>query len=85
MLGHYSNAQADQVPTLATHAGVSAGTRTGLVLHDTTSDRSRQLPSGEANASVTAVAWSPDRSTLAYTLFHRRPDDRVSSAELFTA
>ena len=56
----------------------------GINLVDTASGRSRQLLAGEANASVTAVAWSPDRSTLAYTLFHRRPDDRVSSAELFT-
>jgi Tol biopolymer transport system component len=56
----------------------------GINVVDTTSGRSRQLVSPEANASVTAVAWSPDRATLAYTLFHRRPDDRVSSAELFT-
>src|SRR3954447_9726817 len=56
----------------------------GINLVDTASGRSRQLLAGEANASVTAVAWSPDRSTLAYTLFHRRPEDRVSSAELFT-
>jgi Tol biopolymer transport system component len=56
----------------------------GISLVDSASGRSRQLLAGEANASVTAVAWSPDRSTLAYTLFHRRSDDRVSSAELFT-
>jgi len=56
----------------------------GINLVDTGSGHSTQLVPGEANASVTAVAWSPDHSTLAYTLFHRRPDDRVSSAELFT-
>jgi Tol biopolymer transport system component len=56
----------------------------GISVVDTVSGRSRQLVPAQANASVTAVAWSPDRSTLAYTLFHRRPDDRVSSAELFT-
>jgi Tol biopolymer transport system component len=46
--------------------------------------RARELVKSAANASVTAVAWSPDHATLAYTLFHRRPEDRVSSAELFT-
>jgi Tol biopolymer transport system component len=56
----------------------------GVNIVDTSSGRSRSLIPAEANASVTAVAWSPDRATLAYTLFHRRPDDRVSSAELFT-
>ena len=56
----------------------------GISLLDPTSGRSWELVPSQANASVTAVAWSPDRSTLAYTLFHRRPEDRVSSAELFT-
>jgi Tol biopolymer transport system component len=56
----------------------------GVNLVDTGSGKSQQLFPGEANASVTAVAWSPDRQTLAYTLFHRRSEDRVSSAELFT-
>lgn len=56
----------------------------GINLVDPTGGRSRELVPGRANASVTAVARSPDRSTLAYTLFHRRPEDRVSSAELFT-
>lgn len=56
----------------------------GISAVDTVSGRSRQLLPSAANSSVTAVAWSPDRSTLAYTLFHRRPEDRVSSAELFT-
>jgi Tol biopolymer transport system component len=56
----------------------------GVNLVDTGSGKSKQLFPGEANASVTAVAWSPDRQTLAYTLFHRRGEDRVSSAELFT-
>src|SRR5262249_20326464 len=45
----------------------------GINLVDTASGRSRQLVPSEANASVTAVVWSPDRATLAYTLFHRRP------------
>jgi Tol biopolymer transport system component len=56
----------------------------GISLVDPASGRSRELLPSRANASVTAVAWSPDRAMLAYTLFHRRPDDRVSSAELFT-
>lgn len=56
----------------------------GINLIDPTTGRSRELVPSQANASVTAVAWSPDRSTLAYSLFHRRPEDRVSSAELFT-
>ena len=56
----------------------------GISLVDPVTGRSRELVPSRANASVTAVAWSPDRSTLAYTLFHRRPEDRVSSAELFT-
>ena len=56
----------------------------GINLVDPTTGSSRELVPSRANASVTAVAWSPDRSTLAYTLFHRRPEDRVSSAELFT-
>jgi Tol biopolymer transport system component len=56
----------------------------GINLVDTGSGKSKQLFPGESNASVTAVAWSPDRQTLAYTLFHRRSEDRVSSAELFT-
>ena len=56
----------------------------GINLIDPTTGRSRELVPSRANASVTAVAWRPDRSMLAYTLFHRRPEDRVSSAELFT-
>jgi Tol biopolymer transport system component len=56
----------------------------GINLVDSATGRSRQLLPSSANASVTALAWSPDRATLAYTLFHRRPEDRVSSAELFT-
>lgn len=38
----------------------------------------------ESGASVTAVALSPDKSTVAYALYHRRSEDRVSSSELFT-
>lgn len=56
----------------------------GISLVDSASGRMQELVPGGGNTSVTAVAWSPDRSTLAYTLFHRRPEDRVSSAELFT-
>jgi Tol biopolymer transport system component len=56
----------------------------GVSLIDPASGRARELIPSQANASVTAVAWSSDRATLAYTLFHRRPEDRVSSAELFT-
>lgn len=56
----------------------------GISLVDTSTGRARELVPGRSNASVTAAAWSPDRSTLAYSLFHRRPEDRVSSAELFT-
>lgn len=56
----------------------------GINLVDPASGRPRELVPSRANASVTAVAWSPDRSALAYTLFHRRSEDRVSSAELFT-
>ncbi len=56
----------------------------GISLVDSGTGRARELLKSSANASVTAVAWSPDRATLAYTLFHRRPEDRVSSAELFT-
>jgi Tol biopolymer transport system component len=56
----------------------------GISLVDSGTGRVRELVKSGANASVTAVAWSSDRSTLAYTLFHRRPEDRVSSAELFT-
>jgi Tol biopolymer transport system component len=56
----------------------------GISLVDSATGRATELIPSRANASVTAVAWSPDRSTLAYTLFHRRPEDRVSSAELFT-
>jgi len=53
----------------------------GLI--DPTTGSSRELVRGEANAIVTAVAWSPDRSQLAYSLFHRRPEDRISSSELY--
>lgn len=56
----------------------------GVSLVDSTSGRVRELVKAAPNASVTSVAWSPDRATLAYTYFHRRPEDRVSSAELFT-
>lgn len=56
----------------------------GISLVDPTTGSTLELVPSRANASVTAVAWSPDRSTLAYTLFHRPPEDRVSSAELFT-
>jgi Tol biopolymer transport system component len=56
----------------------------GINVVDTTTGKSRTLVPAEANSSVTAVAWSPDRATLAYTLFHRRQEDRVSSSELFT-
>jgi Tol biopolymer transport system component len=56
----------------------------GISVVDPTTGKSRELVASQANSSVTAVAWSPDRATLAYTLFHRRSEDRVSSAELFT-
>jgi Tol biopolymer transport system component len=56
----------------------------GVSLVDSTTGRTTELIPARQNASVTAVAWSPDRQTLAYTLFHRRAEDRVSSAELFT-
>jgi Tol biopolymer transport system component len=56
----------------------------GISLVEPSGGRSRELVPSAANASVTAMAWSPDRATLAYSLFHRRPEDRVSSAELFT-
>lgn len=56
----------------------------GIRLVDPATGRSRELLPTKANASVTAMAWSPDRATLAYTLFYRRQEDRVSSAELFT-
>ncbi|MCC7367640.1 MAG: PD40 domain-containing protein [Chloroflexi bacterium] len=56
----------------------------GVSLIDPANGRATELIAPRQNASVTAVAWSPDRQTLAYTLFHRRPEDRVSSAELFT-
>lgn len=69
-------------PPVAGQIAVPVGGGVNLV--DPTTGRSRELVSGGASSSVTAVAWSPDRSTLAYTLFHRRAEDRVSSAELFT-
>ncbi|MGE3267587.1 MAG: TolB family protein [Chloroflexota bacterium] len=56
----------------------------GVTLINTENGRTSELVSSQGNASVTSVAWSPDRQTLAYTLFHRRPEDRVSSAELFS-
>jgi Tol biopolymer transport system component len=56
----------------------------GVSLADPATGRITPLIPAAQNASVTAMAWSPDRQMLAYTLFHRRPEDRVSSAELFT-
>lgn len=56
----------------------------GVSLIDPSNGKATEVIAPRQNASVTAVAWSPDRQTLAYTLFHRRPEDRVSSAELFT-
>jgi Tol biopolymer transport system component len=55
----------------------------GIGAIDPTTGTASELVRGEGNAAVTAVAWSPDRSKLAYTVFHRRPEDRISSAELY--
>ena len=63
---------------------IAIPTSGGISLVDPATGRSRELLPGRQNASVTAMAWSPDRSTLAFTLFYRRQEDRVSSSELFT-
>ena len=68
----------------STNGQIAVPTSGGITLVDAVTGQTRELLPRRANASVTAVAWSPDRSTLAYTLFHRRPEDRVSSSELFT-
>lgn len=55
----------------------------GVAVVDASTGAFRELVRGPASAVTTAVAWSPDRSKLAYTVFHKRPEDRISSAELF--
>lgn len=55
----------------------------GIGLIDPATGAVRELIKGEANAIATAVAWSPDRSQLAYSVFHKRPEDKISSAELY--
>ena len=57
----------------------------GISLIDPATGKVTTLVSGESNAIATAVAWSPDRSKLAFSVFHKRPEDRISSAELFVA
>jgi Tol biopolymer transport system component len=55
----------------------------GIGLIDPATGKMTELVRGESNAIATAVAWSPDRSRLAYSVFHKRPEDRISSAELY--
>ncbi|MCC6173678.1 MAG: PD40 domain-containing protein [Chloroflexi bacterium] len=57
--------------------------RGGISAINPTSGQSRSLLSASVNASVTAVALSPNRSRIAYAMFHKRPEDRVSSSEIF--
>ncbi len=57
--------------------------RGGLASLDTATGRLTELFVAPPGATVTASAWSPDRRQVAFALFHRRPEDRVSSGELF--
>ncbi|HYU18529.1 MAG TPA: hypothetical protein VEQ11_07520 [Chloroflexota bacterium] len=57
--------------------------RGGLVVFDFATRQSRELLPAAQNSTVTAATWSPDRARVAYAQFHRRPDDTVSSSELF--
>jgi len=55
----------------------------GIGLIDPATGKVSELVRGESNAIATAVAWSPDRARIAFSVFHKRPEDRVSSAELY--
>jgi Tol biopolymer transport system component len=55
----------------------------GIGLIDPGTGKVSELVRGESNAIATAVAWSPDRTRLAFSVFHKRPEDRISSAELY--
>jgi hypothetical protein len=59
--------------------------RGGLSVFDIATGEVRQVVDGSASESVTAATWVPDRTGITYALFHRRPEDRISSGELFSA
>lgn len=58
--------------------------RGGLGVFDVATGEVRQVVDGSANESVTAATWVPDRTRVTYALFRRRPEDRISSGELFS-
>jgi Tol biopolymer transport system component len=50
------------------------------------SDRSQTLlVPVAAGETITAASWSPDRSQIAYSLFHRRPGDPTMAMEIYLA
>lgn len=57
----------------------------GLVLFQLDDRQQRVLIPVGAGEMVTAAAWSPDGRTVAYSLFHRRPEDTATVSEVFVA
>jgi Tol biopolymer transport system component len=57
--------------------------RGGIGTADPATGQIREIFTPSPGATVTASAWSPDRQSIAFALFHRRPEDRVSSGEIF--
>jgi Tol biopolymer transport system component len=54
-----------------------------LAVVDVSTGAGRDIVTRQPNTSITAAAWSPDRSIVAYALFHRRAEDQVSSSEIY--
>src|SRR5581483_2860294 len=46
----------------------------GIALIDPATGKVTELVRGESSAIATAVAWSPDRTRLAFSVFHKRPE-----------
>lgn len=57
----------------------------GLVLFQLDDREQQVLVRAGSGEMVTAAAWSPDASAVAYSLFHRRPEDSATVSEIFMA
>jgi Tol biopolymer transport system component len=58
-------------------------TREGLLLYSLADASQSPLLMLSPGQAVTAVAWSPDQTQIAYALFHRRADDSGNSQEIY--
>jgi len=70
-------------PALAGQIAVPA--RNGVALIDPVSGQARDVVKGGNGETITSAAWSPDRSRIAYGVFHRVQGDAVSSGEIYVA